>query len=104
MKEAQFMLVYESNNDAFAFSEGFVSHIVLPSDYLIPVAVPEVYNQLQDAFNKAPAPLLTYPKGSFMANALMASCIPKGISKNSLFLSINVHRIPDNLESALEST
>ena len=77
LKEAQFMLVYESNNDAFAFSEDFASQIVLPSDYLTPVAVPEVYNQLQDKFNTAPIPLLTYPKGGFMANALMANCMPK---------------------------
>jgi len=57
------MLVYESNNEAFAFSEDFASQIVLPSDYLTPVAVPEVYNQLQDKFNTEPIPLLTYPKG-----------------------------------------
>ena len=70
------MLVYESSNNSFAFSADFASQLSLASDYLIPVAVPEVYRLLQDKLEENGIPLLTFPKGGFMADALMANCLP----------------------------
>lgn len=76
LKEAQFMLVYETTHDSFAFSADFARKVNLPSDHLIPVAAPDVYKQLHKNLQTNSLPLLTFPKGGFMANALMASCLP----------------------------
>ena len=86
LKEAQFMLVYEAVNVDFAFSADFAGHISLPSDYLIPVAIPSVFNKLEGKLAEKRIPLLTYPKGGFMANALMANCLPTAM----LSYTINV--------------
>ena len=84
LKEAQFMLVYESSNNSFTFSTEFASQLSLPSDYLIPVAVPEVYDQLQGKLEENCIPLLTFPKGGFMADALMAQCLPTVMQSYSI--------------------
>jgi len=76
LKEAQFMLVYESSNSDFVFAEGIASQLSLACDYLIPVAAPEVYQQLFGKLDKTSIPLLTFPQGGFMSDALMVSCLP----------------------------
>ena len=84
LKEAQFMLVYESSNNSFAFSADFASQLSLASDYLIPVAIPEVHAQLQGKLAASGIPLLTFPKGGFMADALMAQCLPTVMQSYSI--------------------
>ncbi|MGB1311828.1 MAG: LysR family transcriptional regulator [Leucothrix sp.] len=76
LKEAQFMLVYETPHNAFALSTDYASQLSLPSDHLIPVATPETCRQIRTNLKDDGIPLLTYPKGGFMADALMANCLP----------------------------
>jgi len=84
LKEAQFMLVYESSNNSFAFSAEFASQISLASDCLVPVAASEVYKQLLGKLKETGIPLLTFPKGGFMADALMTSCLPTAMQSYSI--------------------
>jgi DNA-binding transcriptional LysR family regulator len=80
-RKAQYMLCYEVPGQRLLPAQENMKRDVLESDQLIPVIEPGLYADLFTADSPtSPAnkslPVLTYPKGGFLADTLLNSCLP----------------------------
>ena len=74
--EADFLLCYQSPQRQFDFSHKTVRKLDLGKDRLIPVATQQLANQLGQVVPGMAIPLLMYQQGGFLAEVLVASCLP----------------------------
>jgi len=78
LKDADFLLCYETDKQRFDFSYRSVRRIELEKDLLVPVASArfiEVFDDLDTLFD-GNIPLLLYQQGGFLADALANTCMP----------------------------
>jgi DNA-binding transcriptional LysR family regulator len=78
LKDADFLLCYETESRRFNFSLRSISRIELENDRLVPVASARFIEQFDslDALFAGNIPLLMYQQGGFMADVLAKSCLP----------------------------
>jgi DNA-binding transcriptional LysR family regulator len=78
LKDADFLLCYETDNRRFDFSARSISRIELEKDRLIPVASTRFIDQFDslDTLFAGNIPLLMYQQGGFIAGVLAKSCLP----------------------------
>jgi len=78
LKDANFLLCYETDNRRFDFSHRSIKRIELEKDSLLPVASArfvESFDDLDTLFD-GNIPLLMYQQGGFMADVLANTCLP----------------------------
>ena len=78
LKDADFLLCYETDKQRFDFSYRSIRRIELEKDSLVPVASArfiEGFDNLDTLF-EGNIPLLMYQHGGFMADALANTCLP----------------------------
>jgi DNA-binding transcriptional LysR family regulator len=78
LKDADFLLCYETENRRFDFSHRLISRIELENDRLIPVASVRFIEQFDniDVLFAGNLPLLMYQQGGFLSDVLVNSCLP----------------------------
>ncbi len=81
LKEGGLLLCYETNYQRVNFSNNSINKVNLGNDYLLPVASREMATSLGKLITGMKLPVLTYPKGGFMANSLDNTCMPS-INRN----------------------
>lgn len=78
LKDADFLLCYETENRRFDFSHRLISRIELENDRLIPVASVRFIEQFDnlDVLFAGNLPLLMYQQDGFLSDVLVNSCLP----------------------------
>ena len=97
LKDADFLLCYETDKQRFDFSYRSIQRIELEKDLLVPVASArfiEGFEDLDTLFG-GNIPLLLYQQGGFMADALANTCLPAALRD---------HRIEVICESAFSAS
>ncbi len=78
LKDADFLLCYETENRRFDFPEHFIRRVEMEKDTLLPVASARFIEQFDslDALFAGNIPLLMYQQGGFLAETLDTTCLP----------------------------
>ncbi len=76
LRDGELLLCYQNRHRQIDFTHATITRIKLGSDCLLPVASREMASRLGNLKSGMKLPLLTYPRGSFLADSLANSCMP----------------------------